>query len=363
MEAPEPLSFVTIQDTNVLSFLENLSTPLSTPSGSSAIQDPSRLQMENLSQQISDAVVIDFNQIFSQLNPDVELIECLICYEQYFPAYTIELGCGHSYCDGCTNNFIITSLKEGNTSPKCPGCRLPLTEDDVRKGAGEEWVTRMRRYRLLQEHRDNPNAVYCPKAECGLPCVKNSPEELFVICTCGFDFCSSCLLPRHERKTCQEAVEGMDLEERRKKVELERRMMWASWATKIWVLWNTKKCPQCGEAIEKNGGCHHMTCKSCRFMFCWNCGGDWRKKHCIGRKAVLLTLLPVTIPTGVALAPVVGVFALGLLAAERLVEAAGLKRRDPDKGTWWVVKFLEFGWENCVKHLLEPFKDGWRART
>jgi ariadne-1 len=39
-----------------------------------------------------------------------------------------------------------------------------------------------------------------------------------------------------------------------------------------WVLANTKHCPRCRRAIEKNQGCHHMTC---RHEFCWICLGPW----------------------------------------------------------------------------------------
>ena len=31
----------------------------------------------------------------------------------------------------------------------------------------------------------------------------------------------------------------------------------------------TSKCPKCDVPIFKNGGCAHMTCKSCKFEFCW----------------------------------------------------------------------------------------------
>ncbi len=31
------------------------------------------------------------------------------------------------------------------------------------------------------------------------------------------------------------------------------------------------QCPQCNEGIERNGGCRHMTCRSCRHEFCWFC--------------------------------------------------------------------------------------------
>lgn len=44
----------------------------------------------------------------------------------------------------------------------------------------------------------------------------------------------------------------------------------------LWIKKNTKKCPKCHIDIEKNQGCMHMTCRSCRHEFCWICSGDWK---------------------------------------------------------------------------------------
>jgi len=48
-----------------------------------------------------------------------------------------------------------------------------------------------------------------------------------------------------------------------------------------WMVANTKKCPACRSAIEKNGGCMHMTCRKeaggCGFEFCWLCRGTWKE--------------------------------------------------------------------------------------
>ena len=47
--------------------------------------------------------------------------------------------------------------------------------------------------------------------------------------------------------------------------------------TDNWLKLNTKKCPNCGVQIMKNQGCMHMTCRACKYDFCWLCLGDYRK--------------------------------------------------------------------------------------
>lgn len=32
-----------------------------------------------------------------------------------------------------------------------------------------------------------------------------------------------------------------------------------------------RRCPQCGQGIEKVGGCDHFTCTQCKHEFCWLC--------------------------------------------------------------------------------------------
>merc|ERR1712176_47550 len=47
-------------------------------------------------------------------------------------------------------------------------------------------------------------------------------------------------------------------------------------AQKIWLKANTRPCPKCKAPIEKNDGCNHMVCHSCRHEFCWICRQDWK---------------------------------------------------------------------------------------
>jgi len=42
-----------------------------------------------------------------------------------------------------------------------------------------------------------------------------------------------------------------------------------------WAQTNSKICPKCNVRIEKNGGCDHMTCWSCKYEFYWTTGAKY----------------------------------------------------------------------------------------
>ena len=46
-------------------------------------------------------------------------------------------------------------------------------------------------------------------------------------------------------------------------------------ANALWLAANCKKCPKCSTPIEKDEGCNHMTCRKCRYDFCWICMQPW----------------------------------------------------------------------------------------
>ena len=79
-----------------------------------------------------------------------------------------------------------------------------------------------------------------------------------VKCTCGHPFCFRCGEEAHEPCGCAQLAEWAQ------KCQNESE-------TANWILANTRKCPACSARIEKNQGCNHMTCRHCRYEFCWVC--------------------------------------------------------------------------------------------
>ena len=84
---------------------------------------------------------------------------------------------------------------------------------------------------------------------------------------CKFTFCFNCKEDWHTGFTCAQFQKW--------KVE-------NSGSEGAFIKWrekNTRPCPNCNVSIEKNAGCNHMTCFSCKYNFCWLCLQKYTTKH------------------------------------------------------------------------------------
>ena len=76
-----------------------------------------------------------------------------------------------------------------------------------------------------------------------------------MICSsCGKGYCFSHSIAHGPDKSCE---------------QYEREKMQENALNQAKISSMAKKCPQCGIPIQKNGGCNHMKCSSCKCNFCW----------------------------------------------------------------------------------------------
>jgi ariadne-1 len=93
-----------------------------------------------------------------------------------------------------------------------------------------------------------------PSVGCGNAIRSDVLSEGEVKCNCGFKFCFKCSGEAHVPSSCGNMKDWV------KKANDDSE-------TANWITANTKDCPNCNSAIEKNGGCNHMTCRKCSHEF------------------------------------------------------------------------------------------------
>ncbi|GME94303.1 unnamed protein product [Ambrosiozyma monospora] len=127
---------------------------------------------------------------------------------------------------------------------------------------------------VIASHYCNTNSKvfkFCPFPDCDsiiklkgfdsdeVASVKELADKLLVPtvkCHENHSFCYNCMEEDHAPIPCKMCKGWLE----KCKGESE---------TAKWITVNTKVCPKCESSIEKNGGCNHMTCGSCRYEFCW----------------------------------------------------------------------------------------------
>lgn len=115
--------------------------------------------------------------------------------------------------------------------------------------------------RILYE-KNTWNAFYCGNHNCTAligslnlwALGRGSAKTNGILCPqCGWRTCSLCRAPKHVGSCLVE----------KELIELFKRA-------------DIRRCPKCGEAIEKNGGCAHIQCRRCDNHFWWTEDGALR---------------------------------------------------------------------------------------
>ena len=191
---------------------------------------------------------------------------CPVCCDTIDQPY--RLGCGHAYCHGCLRHFLVMASDTKQFPLSCMGdegkCGVPIPLPVIQWFLVPTQVKRLLEVSFFDHIDRHPGKFkYCTTPDC--------PEIYSLeidyeggIFRCRLCFVSVCV-------SCGEDHEGFSCEEWKihRDPEAQERLLeeWAEGSEDV------KKCPECGILIEKNGGCHHMTCWKCGADICWKCMG------------------------------------------------------------------------------------------
>ncbi|KAL3722498.1 hypothetical protein ACJRO7_034814 [Eucalyptus globulus] len=199
-------------------------------------------------------------------------VMCDICMEDIPGQITTRMDCSHCYCNDCWTEHFVVKINEGQSkrikcmAHKCNAiCDEAIVRDLVRR-RHPDLANKFDRFLLESYIEDNKMVKWCPSTpHCGNAIRIEEDECCEVECSCGLQFCFSCLSEPHSPCSC---------------------LMWELWSKKCrdesetvnWITVHTKPCPKCHKPVEKNGGCNLVSC-ICGQAFCWLCGGATGRDH------------------------------------------------------------------------------------
>ena len=226
--------------------------------------------------------------------------ECPICFDALPELAGCRLQrCGCIFCPECLEGHVAARVSEGEVGTetlRCPvqGCAAPLSVGDVHtatwgRGRDELWE----KYEKIADERElealvsGGQARRCPAPTCNYIFIWSQPNDprAFSCPKCERRYCLACdaceggVGPAHDGMTCAELVAKIRADEEAaaqheswRQANDQTDAQFLELMRKELKRGTTKPCPQCGQGITKNGGCHHHLCLHCRCRFCWNCG-------------------------------------------------------------------------------------------
>jgi hypothetical protein len=192
---------------------------------------------------------------------------CSVCFDE---GALWGLGaCGHAFCRPCWADYVATEVQsQRGQLVACMGdkCDVSVMEDVSVSELLEKQLKTVYLNQLVDSFvAENANCVFCPsKVGCEGIVERLDDATASVVCAlCETEFCFLCKERAHDPAPCGGFKSFME----RKDVATD--------ASEKLLQAASKACPGCGARIFKHSGCNHVTCGSCQFHFCWQCGGKF----------------------------------------------------------------------------------------
>ena len=196
-------------------------------------------------------------------NEDDLYDECEVCYEKIEDKELNIIPCRHLFCTHCWFNYLKTLITEAKVEKiKCMnhGCNENISEEFILKhiSNNNDLIEKYKKFKKRVEILQDKNKKLCPNPDCD-SFLEKSDKSKYVKCEYGHEYCFYCLRPPHGKNSCDENLE-------------KQLLKWTKGK-------RVKRCPRCKIYTEKNEGCNHMTCVSCKYQWCWLCEGEYKYGH------------------------------------------------------------------------------------
>ncbi|XP_060529635.1 ankyrin repeat and IBR domain-containing protein 1-like isoform X2 [Cylas formicarius] len=207
----------------------------------------------------------------------------------------VKISCRHLFCKTCWQSYLTTKIQDGDAHHiLCPAyqCHILVPVEFIEKLVSPEMARRYLQFDIKAFVESNKSIKWCPIPGCGravrLPEAEqtsgktNAKASLVtshaVDCGNAHFFCWECLGEAHAPCGCKQWQEWHKKIAEVKPEELKSACSGTEEAANcLWLVTNSKPCPNCKSPIQKNEGCNHMKCSKCKFDFCWVCQESWKR--------------------------------------------------------------------------------------
>jgi hypothetical protein len=196
--------------------------------------------------------------------------ECCVCGDSKDPPDfhlgSPSKGCEHppNTCKECLQSWMASEFDtKGCDGIKCPECAQTLEYNEVQQAASADIFEAYDKLAFRNALGSLDEFAWCLAVGCGSGQLNIENNHFMDCISCGYKQCLNHKVAWHDGETCEQYDYRTSGQKKRDEEKKDEEML------------NTlsKKCPGpgCGWRIQKIDGCEHMTCKKCKFEFCWQC--------------------------------------------------------------------------------------------